>query len=91
MQLFNTYNGYKVVIVSPVKAQSVTHTRKRWMTSTYHFRINKKWLKRYGYMLVNPMPRDSISVIGDTIFATPEQANILKKHSNNFVEAKENK
>lgn len=48
----NSLVGGIPVIVSigaTEKVQARTHTRKRWMKDSYHRRIQKKWLKRFGY------------------------------------------
>lgn len=42
MQLYeNMLGGMPIIILPPIKKQARTHKKKR---------INKKWLKRYGYI-----------------------------------------
>ena len=70
-----TYNGMRLIATNAItkKAQRRTHRKRR---------INKKWLKRYGY---KDVPDDEkIIIYGDCILATPKPVNklieeILKK------------
>ena len=72
-------NAFNIIIASPVTAQARTHAKKKWMGESYHLRINKKWLKRYGTNTVSPIPDGSVITIGNTIYCTAEQANALRK------------
>lgn len=57
------YNGYRLVKTTAItkEVQRRNHRKRR---------INKKWLKRYGYKTV--LDDGRIVVAGDCIFATPK-------------------
>lgn len=62
----NCYNGFNIVETNAVtkEVQRRTHKKRR---------INKKWLKRYGYKKV---PDDTkVIVFGNNILVTPRMAN----------------
>ena len=61
-RMLSQYFGFRVVATNNIrkKVQARTHRKRR---------INKKWLKRYGYKSV---PDDNtILIFGDCIYATP--------------------
>lgn len=61
-RMLSQYFGFRVVATETIRkqVQARTHRKKR---------INKKWLKRYGYKSV---PDDgTILIFGDMILATP--------------------
>ncbi len=64
-RMLSQYFGFKIYATNNIRKQVQARThRKR--------RINKKWLKRYGYKSV---PDDStILIFGDRIYATPRAA-----------------
>lgn len=68
MQMYGTYMGYNLRSTTAITKSVPRRThRKR--------RINKKWLKRYGYKRV---PDDSqIIIFGNEIFATPKMCKWL--------------
>lgn len=58
-----TLMGYRLIATTAITKQIQRRThRKR--------RINKKWLKRYGYKTV--LDDDKILLFGDRIYATPK-------------------
>lgn len=64
------YNGFRLIETNAITKQVQRRThRKR--------RINKKWLKRYGYKTVPD--DDNIIILGDCILATPKGTKKLIK------------
>ena len=63
------------------------HEKKRWMTDAYHSRIQKKWNKRYGYILKPACYVVSNRVLvgmggdGKTMIAHPDIAAQIKEHA----------
>lgn len=60
----NPFSGVQIIenvmmVKDSTKPRRV-HTRRRWMSAAYHLRVQKKWVKRFGYapeylaMFVNP-------------------------------------
>lgn len=64
------YPGIRVIETNAItkKIQRRTHHKRR---------INKKWLKRYGYRIV--ADDEKVYVIGDCIFGTPKAIKKIKK------------
>lgn len=63
-------NGYRVIVTTDIKkkVQARTHKKRR---------INKKWLKKYGYKEV---PDNNLCYfMGDCVFMTPKGYEKLKK------------
>ena len=66
----NYFNGLKIVETTAITKKVQRRTNKKR-------RINKKWLKRYGYKTV---PDDAnVIIYGDSIFATPRMAKRIIK------------
>lgn len=57
------YNGFRLIETTALtkEVQRRTHRKRR---------INKKWLKRYGYKTI--LDNGTIAVIGNCIYATPK-------------------
>lgn len=51
----NVYGGVKMIIttnaVRETSAPVKKHKLKKWMSGSYHLRIQKKWVKRFGYVM----------------------------------------
>ena len=62
LRMLSQYFGFKLVETGSIrkKVQARTHRKRR---------INKKWLKRYGYKSVPD--DDTVLIFGDCIYATP--------------------
>jgi hypothetical protein len=62
-QVVSCYDGYNLVETTAItkQVQRRTHSKRR---------INKKWLKRYGYKTV--LDNEKILIYGDSILGTPK-------------------
>lgn len=54
---------FAVQVAHPVRCAVRPHTKKGWMTENYHQRISKKWIKRYGYGMYEPVKRGTMFLI----------------------------
>ncbi len=57
------YNGFRLVATKALKKEVQRRTHRKW-------RINKKWLKRYGYKTA--LDDGRLIICGGCIFATPK-------------------
>lgn len=64
-----TLYGYHVVETTAITKRIQRKKHKKW-------RINKKWLKRYGYKTV--LDNDRLIIHGNVIYATPKLCEKLR-------------
>lgn len=70
--LSSLYSGIRIfqstLCVEKTKSPLRKHEKKRWMTDSYHRRVQKKWNKRYGFVMKPVMYQTP-----DGIFCHPVQ------------------
>lgn len=63
------------------------HKKKRWMSETYHKRIQKKWDKRYGLGILNNRVKADLSKSIEQILKTAPYEKIYKPEYGSSFEA----
>ena len=73
------YGGIKIsynsLCLEKTEDPQKVHVKKRWMRESYHRRIQKKWIKRYGYVMRPTM----YEVAGLGIVAHPSMKPLIEQ------------
>lgn len=67
--IFGTYTGIPIIVIPDNKKQNRIHKKKR---------INKKWVKRYGYTVHNLFKDDEIITMSGSLYMNPRTYNKVK-------------
>lgn len=58
--MLNAFNGCKIFIIDKNAGKPVRiHVKKPYMSMSYHLRIQKKWIKRFG-LIPYTVPKDQV-------------------------------
>lgn len=60
--ILSAYTGIPIIVVPDSKKQNKTHKKKR---------INKKWVKRYGYTLYNSIEDEKVITMNGSMYMNP--------------------
>ena len=74
--LINHFSGTSIIIVPTRKIQNRTHKKKR---------INKKWIKRYGFTIYERLKNGEIYMIDGKLYMNQHTYEILKKNLENNI------
>lgn len=67
--IFANYTGVPIIVVPDSKRQNRIHKKKR---------INKKWAKRYGYILYNSIKDEQVITMDGSVYVNPRTYYKLK-------------
>jgi len=73
----NEQTGFQVIadnLIPELEDEPVRRLKyKSWMTASYYYRVQKKWIKRFGYKQVRPFYR-----IEQKIYIHPNNVEMIK-------------
>lgn len=67
--IFANYTGIPIIVVPDSKKKNRTHKKKR---------INKKWVKRYGYTVYNSIEDEKVITMNERVCVNPRTYHKLK-------------
>ena len=74
--LINHFSGTPIIIVPTIKIQNRTHKKKR---------INKKWVKRYGFTIYERLKNGETYMMDGKLYMNQHTYEILKKNLENNI------